>query len=243
MPNETVEARLDRAKQYLAIADSPDAKREGYIKAAEEVAAALEEGATQVFVATNLGRSQSFVSKLVRWRASGFEGATPYLADENATGRAAASHTRSTLRDPERRREVIESLSPEERAAVAREAVRDEDTAEALTEELIESAPDAVRDRVESGLRAHRHGMPVTRRERRERDDEAARRIQPAVAALHGPSAGSEAVLALQSAAEVINEMIEQGSLTEEIVHQIDVALDRVVAVMATARAMAGVES
>ena len=92
--------RLDRARQYLAIAESGDAKREAYKAAAEEIAAYMEEtGVGSTGVATPVGKPEREIRRLMEWRRSGYKAQTPFLMDEQATGRAAVSHTRKVLRE------------------------------------------------------------------------------------------------------------------------------------------------
>jgi len=148
--------RLERAKQALTIADSADSKREAYRIAAEEIAAYREEtGASIRAIASSLARDRNVVDRLLRWYRAGCpEGTTPNtMADGSGptpTERAAQSHTRSTLRDPSQRREVLDSLSPEDRAAVAREALEDEE----VVDEVVRTAPGT----------AHRLGARVAAR-------------------------------------------------------------------------------
>lgn len=100
MTDSQIDPRLERAKEYLAIAESEDSKRAAYIKAAEEIAAAVADGMTQVTVATVLGKKRFFVQQLLAWRKSGYEADTPWLHDKDATTRAARSHARALLADP-----------------------------------------------------------------------------------------------------------------------------------------------
>lgn len=127
------DARLDRAKHYLAIAESGDARREAYRQATEEIVAAKQEdpALTNVQVATFMGRSHTYVDKLLRWRATGYDAATPFLADEQATTRAANSHARKVLRE---RPEVLAQ-------ELAQQPV---DVQAAFAEQVVKHAPEAV---------------------------------------------------------------------------------------------------
>jgi len=127
---------LALAKEDLAIAESADAKREAYKRAAEHIAAYQgETGESQTSIAMLIGRSQRTVSQILKWRDSGYEAQTPFLMDAKATDRAAVSHTKRILREhpeavaeeiaeamdkPEVREEVAERLSenPDERGAL-----------------------------------------------------------------------------------------------------------------------------
>lgn len=235
MPSNTVGNRLNDLERSIVAGE--EAAEDGRWMQAEEVVRLLDEGTTQravaaVWISGRTGRPYSVghVNKVAKvYRRFARETSRPRWADAYRTVEEGAD-------------EVVDAASSfrDQREAQPPTSV---ESAERLTQRLIDDAPDDVREAVEQGLRAHRHGQPVTRRERRDRHEDSARRMQPAIAGLHGASAGAEAVAALESAAEVIDEMIEQGSLTEENVGAIGVALDHVVSLMATARSLAGVES
>ena len=121
MPKDTTD-HLAMVRECLAIAESGDAKREAYKKAAEHIAAYKEAtGATNRAIAAELQfRSKSeqsaerIVGYLLKWRESGFKAATPFLMDENATGRAARSHAKAVLRNPVEAAKVFSELSDDE---------------------------------------------------------------------------------------------------------------------------------
>lgn len=107
----TLDPRLERAKEYLAIAESDDSKREAYIRAAEEVAAYKEttrKSNRDIAISlwprqkkrTGEHPKEQTVQKLLQWRKTGYEAATPFLADGEATTRAARSHAKKLLSDP-----------------------------------------------------------------------------------------------------------------------------------------------
>jgi len=112
---ETVD-HLQMAKEHLVVAESGDAKREAYRQAAEHIAAAKQADPklTNRVVATTLGKSGEFVQKVLQWRSSGYQADTPWLMDEKATGRAALSHTKATLRDAplEQIERIVQELPP-----------------------------------------------------------------------------------------------------------------------------------
>ena len=83
------------AKKFLAIAESGDSKREAYKRAAKEIVAALDEGMSKRAVATTLGKNESFVRQIVKWHESGYQANTPWLADTEATKRAASGPSHS----------------------------------------------------------------------------------------------------------------------------------------------------
>ena len=159
--------RLDRAREFLAIAESGDAKREAYKRAAEEIAAhKAETGDSDASLARMIGRKQPFVSKLLKWRDTGFAAATPFLMDPQATQRAAQSHAKRVLSDPTSRKELLDSLDPEVRTHVAMEAREPAPAPRApLTAEYVrEPAPDPSDYELDSLV------MDVARRARLVRD-------------------------------------------------------------------------
>lgn len=93
--------RLARAKEYLAIAEAGDSKREAYRAAAAELAAYRDESPRKwkAAAASYCNRSTKTMEKLVQWHDTGYEAATPFLMDEKATDRAAVSHGRKVLRE------------------------------------------------------------------------------------------------------------------------------------------------
>jgi len=123
---------LARAKEYLAIAESRDSKREAYIKAADEIAAHKDEKPkeTNENLARFLGVTKDRVSKLLRWRESGFKAETPYLMDDQATTRAARSHTKKVLADADERRKVLAKMPDKDKLAVANDALTELDRSE-----------------------------------------------------------------------------------------------------------------
>lgn len=126
---------LARAREFLAIAESENAKREAYRMAAIEVVAAIAEGATQVLVATSTGKSQQYISKLIQWHDAGFETETPWLMDKQATSRAALSHTKKTLRNAplEQIERIVDDLPIAQRARIAQAAL----AVEGMSDEML----------------------------------------------------------------------------------------------------------
>jgi hypothetical protein len=114
--------RLERAKRFLAIAEAGDAKREAYKAAAVEIAAYKEEsGETWKGIAIPLHKTERYLKLLDQWRKSGYEAATPFLMDKQATKRAARSHAKQVLRDePEQAAKLVSEAPPATRRAMAR---------------------------------------------------------------------------------------------------------------------------
>ncbi len=141
---------LERAREYLAIAESGDAKREAYKAAAEEIAAHKEEtGEANTRIATRISKDEGFVRRLLRWRDAGCpEGTTPFtMADPSGslpTDRASVSHTRRVLReaDAEEVERIVESLPPAARRRLAAATDRVEDRTRRLPRPDAMDAPE-----------------------------------------------------------------------------------------------------
>jgi hypothetical protein len=57
----------------------------------------------------HLGKSHDTIKKLAQWKRTGFKAETPFLMDPKATTRAAKSHAKTVLKDPEQRKAAIEA--------------------------------------------------------------------------------------------------------------------------------------
>lgn len=199
----TPQGRLERAKQFLTIAESGDAKREAYKAAAEEIAAHIEEtGDSQASVATDIGCERDRVHKILRWRKAGYpEGTTPFtMADGGGslpTDRAATSHTKKVLR------EQPQSVAPEIAKAMEDPEVR-EAVARHMTTQTANDISDAVR-----GL-PHE---PVERERRRKEAETFARGVtEPIVDAF----SRSNVLLHLEQALEDLQEVGSIDSATHD---------------------------
>lgn len=106
---------LARAKDYIAIAENEDSKAEAYRRAAEEIlAATTEDGYSQAQIAQELGRDRSWVTDLLAWHRAGGHPQTGPFGGEAKNAKTDRGKARKMLRDPEQRRQVIESLEPSE---------------------------------------------------------------------------------------------------------------------------------
>lgn len=117
---------LREAKLCLAIAESKDAKREAYKRAANAMVAYRKETrCTITLLASNVGRDKSFISRLLKWQESGFKAETPFLMDEQATERASISHTKKVLREQpmEQIERIMEDLPAPRVAKIAQAAL------------------------------------------------------------------------------------------------------------------------
>jgi hypothetical protein len=134
---------LSRARDYITIAESGDAKREAYAKAADEIIAWLDEDKTRSAREASriLGRENDYAGALVRWRTSDRPG-TPFSRDTaEGKGRGAVEATR-ILR--ERPQDVVPEIAkaiqenPELAEQIARQAP---DVASRMHEGAIKASP------------------------------------------------------------------------------------------------------
>ena len=116
---------LANAREYIAIAESADAKSEAYARAADEIIAWLAEDLTrtQRQVSAALERSQSWVSDLVRWRTSDRDRdqRTPFSGEQENTARY-ERQAKTVLKDPERRQTALAQLPTGQIEEVIQEA-------------------------------------------------------------------------------------------------------------------------
>jgi hypothetical protein len=128
-----LDERLARAKAYLKIAESNDSKREAYKAAATEIAAYKEAtGCTWPVLASTLRRSDQTLRRIDRWRRSGFKAETPFLMDTEATTRAARSHAKALLADPDEAAKLVKGLPGPAKKALADAVAADPDTSRAV---------------------------------------------------------------------------------------------------------------
>jgi hypothetical protein len=157
--------RLARAKKYLAVAESKDAKHEAYKAAASEIIAHKNEtGDNLTEIAVKLGRvvgaddrrarqaGSTYVGKLIKWYEGGARG-LPFERVAGETERKTITEAKKALRDPVQRKALVESLTPEERHElvddtlnVAMKPLREEQkTRKAVREEHMEDPRSATR--------------------------------------------------------------------------------------------------
>jgi DNA-binding CsgD family transcriptional regulator len=78
----TITTLLDKARRAISASDA------SLHQAADHIAAARAQGASQARIARHLGRSPAWVSILLRWRRDGFKGA-PFAPQSHAARKAA----------------------------------------------------------------------------------------------------------------------------------------------------------
>jgi hypothetical protein len=90
---------LAKAKEYLVVAESKDAKREAFKLAAGEIRThRAETGATYTAIAEALGRESNWVRTLVKWHEDGCKANTPWaIPSEN--DRVRFAHAKRAMRD------------------------------------------------------------------------------------------------------------------------------------------------
>lgn len=76
----------DRINDLLVVAKQAIGQGQSQMKvAAENIAAAIDAGATQRAVATTIEKSPSFVNRLLKWREDGYRDETPFGAQSKAS--------------------------------------------------------------------------------------------------------------------------------------------------------------
>jgi hypothetical protein len=104
----TVTELLSRAKHAI------EAGETSLRAAADDIAAAQEQGATQRQIAEAVGKSAAWVNRLLKWRESGYQDVTPFGAQAKAS-RQRANRVQST-----EQKQRPASTSEEAQAAAAR---------------------------------------------------------------------------------------------------------------------------
>ena len=100
---------LERAKRAVA-------SGEGHLRAAaEDIAAAQEQGATQRQIAEAVGKSAAWVNRLLKWRQSGYQDGTAFGPQAKASRQRA-----QRVQSPERKRPATTSEQAQATAARAR---------------------------------------------------------------------------------------------------------------------------
>jgi hypothetical protein len=105
----TITELLDRAKHAIASGDA------SLRAAAEDIAAAQEQGATQRQIAEAVGKSAAWVNRLLKWRSSGYEDATAFGPQAKASRQRA-----QRVQSPEQNEREPTSTSEQAEAAATR---------------------------------------------------------------------------------------------------------------------------
>ena len=100
---------LSRAKQAIESGET------SLRAAAEDIAAAEEQGATQREIAEAVGKSAAWVNRLLRWRQSGYQDATAFGPQAKASRQRARR-----VQSPEQKKQQPASMSEQAQAAAAR---------------------------------------------------------------------------------------------------------------------------
>jgi hypothetical protein len=134
---------LEAARGYIAVAESGDAKREAYRKAADEILAAMTEddSLTQRKVGERIGKGHAWVGKLLRWAGSPENQGLPFARDPENDFRAKHEErkiptrhedkvemAKTLIADKKVAKQVLAERGPARRAM--QQAVRDENKAD-----------------------------------------------------------------------------------------------------------------
>jgi hypothetical protein len=127
----TAQQHLDAAREYIAVAESEDAKRTAYEHAADEVLAAMAADPTlgPKAIGKQIGKSHEWVRKLLRWRTSANPSWSPFTRDAREHA-GDASPDDSTARKVARERPAVfakayEDAPVEARREIARQIAAD----------------------------------------------------------------------------------------------------------------------
>jgi transposase len=88
--------------------------------AAEDIAAAQEQGATQREIAEAVGKSAAWVNRLLKWREGGYQDVTPFGPQAKASRQRARR-----VQSPEQKNQKPASTSEQARAAERRRQIED----------------------------------------------------------------------------------------------------------------------
>lgn len=117
---------LTLAREYIAIAESDDAKREAYLAAAAEIRSCRDDGLTWNNINDGLRRSERYAQRLVEWadRIAGdtsYAGTSPFGGPDERE-RKDVSTAKGVLGDDDRRQRAISELDDDDVHAVAQTA-------------------------------------------------------------------------------------------------------------------------
>lgn len=174
-PRASVEQHLAAAVEYIAIAESADAKIVAYEHAADEIIVAQRDDPTLSFreIGVHVGKSKDWVHKLVQWRTS-VDGRRhlpfadgPAGRDRNAVGARKIARER-----PEDFAAAYESAPPDARREIAERLSRDPDVRTEVhkrhAERQEQSRPAPVPERSDHSLYAFESRLVTARRALRE---------------------------------------------------------------------------
>ncbi|TFW56898.1 helix-turn-helix domain-containing protein [Bradyrhizobium sp. MOS001] len=167
----SIQAHLEIAKKAIASGEN-DLRR-----AAEHIAEAHKQGASQRRIAAAIGKSVSTVNRYLNWHDSGFRDETPFGPESKAKRQRA--RVRATERTNSGKRSRGEVAQDELAAALARAQAAQADAARAraeairATDEAMRAKAEAVRERLRSGRADPSHSTATAPRhplDRRQRD-------------------------------------------------------------------------
>lgn len=130
--------RIERIKELLAIVESGDAKAKGWRHIAGHMDQLHDEGMTWVSISTALGRHETWVHKVMKWRTSG-SASTPFGGELENEARY-ERHTKQTLVDPKRLEKALAELPDEAVEGVRAKAFREAGERAAVRHETLPSA-------------------------------------------------------------------------------------------------------
>jgi hypothetical protein len=146
----TVAELLSRAKHAI---DSGEASLHA---AAEDIAAAREQGATQRQIAKAVGKSAAWVNRLLRWRESGYQDGTAFGPQAKASRQRAQQRVQATKQKPATTSEQAQAAAARARAEQAKaEAQKAKAEAQKAKEDAAKAKADARKARANEKAREH----------------------------------------------------------------------------------------
>jgi hypothetical protein len=145
-PNASIQAHLQVAKRAIASGEN-DLRR-----AAEHIAMAYEEGASQRLIASSIGKSPAWVNRLLSWRESSYPDDTPFGPQSKASRERA--RVQATERTDTRKKSKKGKVQDELAAALAlakaakSEAAKAKAEAQRATDEAMRFKAEAIRERI-----------------------------------------------------------------------------------------------
>jgi hypothetical protein len=145
----TVTELLNRAKQAIESGET------SLHAAAEDIAAAQEQGATQRQIAEAVGKSAAWVNRLLKWRQSGYRDDTAFGPQAKAS-RQRAQRVQATEQKPATTSEQAQAAAARARAEAAKaEAARAKADAQKAKAEAAKAKADARTARAKAKARAY----------------------------------------------------------------------------------------
>jgi hypothetical protein len=171
---QSVERHLLAAAEFIAVAESGDAKRAAYEHAADEILAAQEEDPKLSLreIDRRLGRVSPYASKLVRWRKSGAQEPHPFGGEEREESRIRWQAKRAASERPDAFVEAYRQAPPAAQQQISTQLAQEPTVRIAVrkrdTETTSQRQPSPVKSRADHTLYEFESRLVSARRDLRE---------------------------------------------------------------------------